>query len=88
MCYRGFLLQVLTYSTSIFQLALSETRSAVAFAQGINFTFMTTFNICLLFDPIYLGKVIEGVTDTGGLYSVGFIHQKGFPGPRGECNLS
>lgn len=32
---------------------------------------MTTFNICLLFDPIYLGKVVEGVADTGGVYSLG-----------------
>ena len=88
MCYRGFLLHVLTYCTSLFQLVLSETKSGVAFAQSIKFSFMTTFNICLLFDPIYLGKGIEGVRDTGGFYSLGFIHKKGFPGLRGECNLS
>ncbi|XP_078368863.1 uncharacterized protein LOC144652657 [Oculina patagonica] len=48
---------------------------------------MMTFNICLL-NPIYVNKVVEAVTGTGGIYSLGFIHQNGYPIPRDSLQLA
>lgn len=72
----------------LFQVALSETKAVISFAQRVNFGLMTTFNVCLLCDPIFIKSVIDAVTDTGGVYSSGFIHQKGCSNSRGECNAN
>ena len=74
----------------LLQVALSETKAviAISFAQRVNFGLMTTFNICLLCDAIFMKSVIDAVTNAGGVYSSGFIHQKGYPNSRGECNAT
>ena len=69
-------------------MALSETKAVISFAQRVNFGLMTTFNICFLFDPIFIKNVSDAVIDSGGVYTSGFIHQKGYPNSRGECNAS
>ena len=69
-------------------MVLSETKDVISFAQRVNFGLMTTFNICLLFDPIFIKNVIDAVTESGGVYSSGFIHQKGYPNSRGECKAN
>ena len=66
-----------------FQNALSEARSVVSFVQGMNFSLTTTFNVCLLCDPLYLRQAIEAITEGGGSYSLGFIHQQDYPAGQG-----
>ena len=69
-------------------MALSETKAVIFFVQRVNFGLMTTFNICLLCDPIFIKNVIDPVTESGEVYSSGFIHQKGYPNSRGECTAN
>ena len=50
-------------------MALSETKAVISFAQRVNFGLMTTFNICFLFDPIFIKNVSDAVIDSGGVYT-------------------
>jgi len=56
-------------------------RSIVSFVQAMNFSLTTTFNVCLLCDPLYLRQAIEA--EGGGSYSLGFIHQQDYPARQG-----